>query len=62
MSEAKKEKRKLSKGSLKKSLKLYKYVKPYQAEFALGLVFLVLSSLANLALPKFMGDLVDASN
>ena len=62
MSEAKKEKRKLSKGSLKKSLKLYKYVKPYQAEFALGLVFLVLSSVANLALPKFMGDLVDASN
>jgi ABC-type multidrug transport system fused ATPase/permease subunit len=62
MSEAKKDKRKLSKGSLKKSLKLYKYVKPYQGEFALGLVFLVLSSLANLALPKYMGDLVDASN
>ncbi len=62
MSEAKKEKRKLKKGSLKKSLKLYKYVKPYQGEFALGLVFLILSSLANLALPKFMGDLVDASN
>ena len=62
MSEAKKEKRKLKKGSLKKSLKLYKYVKPYQGEFALGLIFLILSSLANLALPKFMGDLVDASN
>jgi len=63
MSEAKKDKRKkLKKGSLKKSLKLYKYVKPYQGEFALGLVFLVMSSVANLALPKFMGDLVDASN
>lgn len=62
MSEAKKEKRKLSKGSLKKSLKLFRYVKPYRGEFALGLVFLVLSSLANLALPKYMGDLVDASN
>lgn len=62
MAEKKKEKRKLSKGALKKTLRLYKYVKPYRGEFLLGLVFLVLSSAANLAFPKYLGDLVDASN
>lgn len=62
MAEAKKKKRKLSKDALKKSLRLYKYVKPYRGEFALGLIFLVLSSLANLAFPKYLGDLVDAVN
>ncbi len=62
MAEKNKEKRKLSKGALKKSLRLYKYVKPYRGEFLVGLVFLVLSSAANLAFPKYLGDLVDASN
>lgn len=62
MADTKKEKRKLSKSALRKSLRLYKYVKPYRGEFLIGLVFLVLSSAANLAFPKFLGDLVDASN
>ena len=62
MAEEKKQKRKLTKSSLKKSLRLYKYVKPYRGEFAIGLIFLVLSSLANLAFPKYLGDLVDAVN
>jgi len=48
--------------SFKKSLRLYKYVKPYQGEFILGLVFLFFSSAANLAFPKLLGDLVDATN
>ncbi|MCR9154817.1 MAG: ABC transporter ATP-binding protein [Croceimicrobium sp.] len=62
MAETQKKKRKLSKDSLKKSLRLYQYVKPYRGEFAIGLIFLVLSSLANLAFPKYLGDLVDAVN
>lgn len=49
------------KGGLRKALKLYKYIKPYRGEFALGLFFLILSSAANLALPKFLGDLVDTT-
>lgn len=49
------------KGGLRKALKLYKYIKPYRGEFALGLVFLILSSAASLALPKYLGDLVDTS-
>ncbi len=52
----------LNRSTLKKSLKLYKYVKPYRGEFALGLVFLLLSSAANLAFPKYLGELVDATN
>lgn len=59
---AEKEKRKkISRDSFKKSLRLYQYVKPYRGEFAVGLIFLVLSSAANLAFPKYLGDLVDAS-
>ncbi len=50
-----------SRSSWKKALRLYTYVKPYWATFLLGLFFLVLSSAANLAFPKFLGDLVDAA-
>lgn len=46
----------------KKALKLYKYIKPYRGEFIIGLIFLLLSSAANLALPKYLGELVDATN
>ncbi|MBI1315634.1 ATP-binding cassette domain-containing protein [bacterium] len=47
--------------SLKRSLRLYKYIKPYRGAFVLGMVFLFLSSAANLAFPKFLGELVSAS-
>jgi len=63
MNTSEKEARKrLKRGDLRKALRLYKYIKPYRGEFALGLFFLVLSSLANLALPKYLGDLVDTAN
>lgn len=55
-------KAKLNKATLKKSLKLYKYIRPYRGEFMVGLVFLLLSSAANLAFPKYLGELVDATN
>lgn len=48
--------------SLKRGLELYKYIKPYRGQFWLGMVFLFFSSAANLAFPKFLGDLVNASN
>ena len=48
--------------SLRRSLRLYKYIKPYRGTFALGLVFLFLSSAANLAFPKYLGELVSASS
>ncbi|SKA43254.1 ABC-type multidrug transport system, ATPase and permease component [Chitinophaga eiseniae] len=45
--------------SLKKTFRLFRYVKPYWVEFALGFVFLLISSLAGLAFPRLLGDLVD---
>lgn len=62
MAKQKEAKPKLKKGSFKKALQLYKYIKPYRGEFLVGLIFLVLSSAANLAFPKYLGDLVDAAN
>lgn len=46
--------------SFKKTFRLYKYVKPYWPAFSLGLLFLFLSSIANLAFPKLLGQLVDS--
>lgn len=60
--EKKDKKARFSWASFKKSLQLYKYVKPYRGEFYLGLLFLFLSSAANLAFPEYLGDLIDAAN
>ncbi len=57
-----KKRKKLTKDTLRKSLKLYTYIKPFRGEFAVGLIFLLLSSAANLAFPKYLGELVDATN
>ncbi|MBL4708887.1 MAG: ATP-binding cassette domain-containing protein [Flavobacteriales bacterium] len=54
-------KKKITKASLKKSLALFKYVKPYSGTFAIGLVFLLLSSLASMVFPYYTGQLVDAA-
>jgi len=56
-----KPKKKITKDSLKKSLRLFKYVKPNAGIFAVGLVFLLLSSLASMVFPYFTGQLVDAA-
>ena len=55
-------KKKLTKASLKKSLRLFKYVKPYMGTFSIGLVFLFLSSGASMVFPYLTGQLVDAAN
>ncbi|MDX5404082.1 MAG: ATP-binding cassette domain-containing protein [Bacteroidota bacterium] len=62
MSSSKEKKPRISTGSLKKALKLYKYIKPYRGQFTVGLIFLFLSSAANLAFPKLLGDLVNEAN
>ncbi|HKK11168.1 MAG TPA: ABC transporter transmembrane domain-containing protein, partial [Bacteroidales bacterium] len=53
--------RKLTKENLRKLLKLYTFVLPQKWTFALGMLFLVLSSLTNLAFPMFLGDMLDAT-
>jgi len=57
----KKEKIKLEKGSFKKALRIFKFIKPYKSMYLLGLLFLILSSFASLIFPMFIGEMVDAS-
>jgi len=40
-------------------LKLYRFLKPYRWLFALGLLFLLISSAASLMFPKYLGNMVD---
>lgn len=56
----KREKIKLSKGAWKKSLRIFGYLKPYKFTFGIGLIFLILSSLASMVFPALAGQLVDA--
>lgn len=57
------EKRDRGSGSgLKEMMKLYRFLKPYRWMFALGLLFLLLSTSASLMFPKLLGDMVDLAN
>lgn len=56
-----KKSRRIDWSSLRRGTELYKYIRPYQGQFLLGMLFLFLSSAANLAFPKYLGDLVNAS-
>ena len=55
-------KAKLSKSGIAKTFKLYKYIKPFRVEYIIGMFFLLGSSLANLAFPKLLGDLVNSGS
>lgn len=55
------EKKKITRSSLKRSLRIFKYIKPYRRQFIIGLIFLILTSGVALAFPMLMGDLVDAA-
>lgn len=53
---------KINREGIGKAFRLYSYIKPYKWEYILGMFFLLGSSLANLAFPKLLGDLVNAGN
>jgi ABC-type multidrug transport system fused ATPase/permease subunit len=53
---------KLSRAGFANAFKLYKYIKPYRLEYAIGMIFLFGSSAASLAFPKLLGDLVTSGN
>lgn len=55
-------KKKITWEGLKNVFRLFGYIKPYKLEYAGGMFFLLGASLANLAFPKLLGDLVDAGN
>jgi len=58
----KEEKVKLTKEGIAKAKKIFSYLKPYRGVFAIGWVFLVLSSSASLLFPLFMGQLLGAGS
>ncbi|MRR22969.1 ATP-binding cassette domain-containing protein, partial [bacterium] len=47
---------------LKEMARLYRFLRPYRARFALGLVFLRLSTAASLMFPRLLGEMVDQAN
>jgi len=54
--------KKITIGGLKNAYKLYRYIRPFAFSFGLGMFFLFGGSLASLAFPKLLGDLVSAGN
>lgn len=52
----------VNKKNLSKISRLLKYAQPKKGLFALGLLFLFLTSLTALAFPLFLGSLIDAAN
>lgn len=62
MSEEKSKPKNRTVGSWKKARKLLVYLRPHRLEFGIGLLFLLGSSLASLAFPKYLGDLVDSAS
>jgi ABC-type multidrug transport system fused ATPase/permease subunit len=53
---------KINRSGLRNAFRLYKYIKPYRGQYFLGVFFLLGSSLASLAFPKLLGDLVNTGN
>lgn len=53
---------KLNKESYQKAKKIFKYIKPYSLSFAIGWIFLVLSSSAGLFFPYLLGQLLGGSD
>ena len=58
----KKQKIKLSKDSYIKASKIFIFLKPQKSLFIIGFVFLLLSSLSSLIIPKYLGEMVDSSS
>ena len=56
------EKKKITREGLRNAFKLYRYIKPFRREYFIGLFFLLGSSLATLAFPKLLGELVNSGN
>lgn len=54
------ERTKVSKESWKKSVKIFKYLKPYRGTYIIGLVCLLISTGTSLLFPNFLGDLLGA--
>lgn len=49
-------KKKLSRDDLKKTIRVFRYVRPYRLQFILGFVFLILSTATTLSFPALIGQ------
>lgn len=56
------EKKKISRDGLRNAFKLFKYIKPFQGQYYIGMLFLLGSTTTSLIFPKLLGDLVNAAN
>ncbi|MGB0881781.1 MAG: ABC transporter ATP-binding protein, partial [Vicingaceae bacterium] len=57
-----KKREKISKDSIKKALRVFRFVKPFRVTFAFGMLVLIVSSVVMMAFPKVLGDLIDSAN
>lgn len=57
-----KKREKISKESIKKAMRVFRFVKPFKITFIFGMIVLIISSVVMMAFPKVLGDLIDSAN
>jgi len=63
MADEKKKKRGLGgKKSIKKAMRVFRFIKPFRITFGFVMLVLVISSVVMMAFPKVLGDLIDSVN
>jgi ABC-type multidrug transport system fused ATPase/permease subunit len=53
---------KISKESIKKAMRVFRFIKPFRITFIFGMFVLIISSIVMMAFPKVLGDLIDSAN
>jgi ABC-type multidrug transport system fused ATPase/permease subunit len=59
---ARKKREKISKESMKKAMRVFRFVKPFRITFTFGMLVLIISSIVMMSFPKVLGDLIDSAN
>lgn len=55
-------KKRFSKESIKKAMRVFRFIKPFKVPFFIGMFVLVVSSFTTMVFPKVLGDLIDSVN
>lgn len=55
-------KKRFSKESIKKAMRVFRFIKPFKIPFIIGLLVLFISSITTMVFPKVLGDLIDSVN
>lgn len=55
-------KKRFSKASFKKAMRIFRFIKPYKMPFFAGMFVLLISSIITMAFPKVLGELIDSVN